>query len=381
MSRRPLKSQGFSLIEMMTAVTIGLLVLAGLASVFSNSSSSYRELKKTSEQIENGRYAIELLTQDLRHAGFYGEMYRCTACSSMWPTVPASFDPCTAPTDGAVTDTVNNFLSLPIDVYPAANFTSRPTVTTACAALLPNANVQVGSDIVVVRRADTVPATTITANLFYLQTTPDSADMQLGVAGTPTSAQNARLAASTLLRRNFTVAATGTPPQFPQVAAYMRKFRTHIYFVAPCSVPADGSSICTGATDDQGKPIPTLKRLEMGANGAFSIVPLVEGIQAIRVEYGVDNIPAAPDPGTGLIGDGVPDAYTHTRTVADLSNAVAAKVYVLARNTETTPDYVDSKTYTLGTATTTAASDGYKRHVYAAETRLINTAGRKDIPR
>jgi type IV pilus assembly protein PilW len=374
MSRHPRRAQGFSIIELMTAVTIGLLILAGLASVFTNSSTSYRELKKTSEQIENGRYAIELLTQDLRHAGFYGEYYKL-------PAVPASSDPCTAPTDGTVSDTVNNFLSLPIDVYPAANFTSRPTAPTACAALLTNANLAPGSDIVVVRRADTVAATSITANLFYLQTTPDTADMQLGVAGTPTSTQNARLAASTLLRRNFTVAATGTPAQFPQVAAYVRKFRTHVYFVAPCSVPADGSSICTGATDDQNNPIPTLKRLEMGANGAFSIVPLVEGIQAMHVEYGVDNIPASADPGTGLVGDGVPDAYSHTRTIADLSNAVSAKVYVLAVNTQPTTDYTDNKTYVLGTMSTGVIGGSYKRHVYAAETRIINAAGRKEIPR
>ena len=374
MRHHSMSSRGFSLIELMTAVTIGMLVLAGLASVFSNSSASYRELKKTSEQIENGRYAIDLLTQDLRHAGFYGEYWKL-------PAVPASADPCTAPTDGTVSDTVNNFLSLPIDVYPAASFTARPSVPTACAGLLTNANLAPGSDIVVVRRADTVPATAITANLFYLQTTADTADLQLGVAGTPTSAQNARLAASTLLRRNFTVAATGTPPQFPQVAAYVRRFRTHIYFVAPCSVPSDGTSICTGASDDQGAPIPTLKRLEMGANGAFSIVPMVEGIQAMRVEYGVDNIPATADPGTGQIGDGVPDAYTHTRTIADLSNAVAAKVYVLAVNTQATPDYTDNKTYALGGLSTGVIGGHYKRHVYGAETRIINAAGRKDIPR
>ena len=64
---------GFSLIELMLAMTIGLLILAGLTTVFVNSSQSYGELRKTAEQIENGRYAIEYIAQDLRHAGFYGE--------------------------------------------------------------------------------------------------------------------------------------------------------------------------------------------------------------------------------------------------------------------------------------------------------------------
>jgi type IV pilus assembly protein PilW len=205
--------------------------------------------------------------------------------------------------------------------------------------------------------------------------------MQLGVAGAITGTQNARRAATALYRRDMTVAAAGTPPQFPQIAATMRRYRTHIYFVAPCSVPNGGGSVCTGASDDQGKPIPTLKRLEMGAAGAFSIVPLTEGIQALRVEFGVDNSPTTADPGTGLIGDGTPDSYTHAPSLTDMSNTVAARIYVLARNTETTPSYMDDKTYTLGTVTTTAANDSYKRHVYGSETRIVNQAGRREIPR
>src|SRR5687767_7260454 len=100
MTSRPLSQvarvRGFSLIELMTALTIGLLILAGLTSVFVNSSTAFSELRKTSEQIENGRFAIELLSSDLRHAGFYGEL-------SKLPAAPATDDPCTAPTDGLVT--------------------------------------------------------------------------------------------------------------------------------------------------------------------------------------------------------------------------------------------------------------------------------------
>jgi type IV pilus assembly protein PilW len=234
---------------------------------------------------------------------------------------------------------------------------------------------------VVVRRVDTTAASgTVTGNLYYLQTTPSTADMQLGSAGAITTTQNARRQATTLYRRDFSVAATGIPPQFPQIAATLRRYRTHIYFVAPCSVPAGGGSVCTGSTDDQGNPIPTLKRLEMGASGVFSIVPLAEGIQALRLEAGIDTAPSAVDPGTGLIGDGNPDSFTHSPSVADLSNTIAARIYVLARNTEATTGYQDDKTYTLGTLTTTATNDSYRRHVYGAEMRILNQAGRREIP-
>ncbi|MGH8571902.1 MAG: PilW family protein, partial [Gammaproteobacteria bacterium] len=57
---------GFSLIELMVAITIGLAVLAGVTTIFSNSSATYGELERAAQQIENGRYAIDLIRQDLR---------------------------------------------------------------------------------------------------------------------------------------------------------------------------------------------------------------------------------------------------------------------------------------------------------------------------
>jgi type IV pilus assembly protein PilW len=368
-------ARGFSLLELMTSITIGLLILAGLASVFVNSSNANREMRNNAEQIENGRYAIEFLTQDVRHAGYYGEL-------TTLPAVPGSApDSCAAPTAGAVSDTSNSALALPVQRISAAS------IPTGCTSLLASANLASGSDIVVVRRADTTVVNsagsgTITGSTVYLQTTGDTADVQYGVAGMISNAQNASGAASTLQRRDFSVAATGSPPQFPVIAAAIRKYRTHIYFVAPCSVPNGGGSVCTGSADDQGRPIPTLKRLELGASGAFSIVPIVEGIEAIRVEYGVDSAPVIPpDMGTGLNGDGLPDAFTNAPSVADMGNTVAVRIYVLARNTAPTNGYVDDKTYTMGTYTTTATSDSYKRHVYGAETRIANQSGRREIPR
>jgi type IV pilus assembly protein PilW len=395
--KRP--SQGFSLIELMTAITISLLLLIGLSSVFVNSSTSSRELKNTAEQIENGRYAIELLSQDIRHAGFYGEL-------STLPAVPAIADPCAAPTAGAVSDTANAALALSVQ---------RVIGGTDCTALLTAANRQANSDIIAVRRADTTRlpiscTTSVTlkavptiadpfpSGYVYLQTTPNAAEIQIGAAdGTVIdSTKNATGAATgaSMVRRDTSVAAGSTAGtcgaavagQFPQVAAAIRKYRTHIYFVAPCSVPADGTTICTGASDDNGRPIPTLKRLEMGANGAFTIVPIVEGIEAIRFEYGLDTIPAAADVNTGLIGDGVTDSYVNTATVAQAGGAISMRIYVLARNTSPTNGYADDKTYAMGsnpvyTFTPTGAQTSYKRHVYSAEVRIVNQAGRREVPR
>lgn len=384
---RIVPARGFSLIELMLSVTLGLLILAGLSTVFVNTSQSSREIRRTAEQIENGRFAVEILTQDIRHAGYYGEF-------SKLPAVPASApDPCTLPSAGVVSDTSNAALALPIQVYQPASFTASATVPTACATLIPSTNLAPGSDIVVVRRADTtmLPVTStvtapVTAGTVYIQTISTNAEIQIpGSNATIDSTMNAAGTATTatMIRRDFTVAASGTPALYPIIAAGIRKYRTNVYFVAPCSVGSGTGGICTGASSED--RVPTLKRLELGSGGTFSIVPLAEGIQAIRVELGIDTVPATKDDGTGLIGDGNPDAYKPVGfasfpTVVDMGNAVAARIYVLARNSEASSGYKDDKTYTLGTVTTAAANDSYKRHVYGAETRIANQGGRREIP-
>jgi prepilin-type N-terminal cleavage/methylation domain-containing protein len=65
--------RGFTLVELMVALTIGLLMSFGLIRVFASSSESYQSLSQASQQIENGRYAMQAIGEDLKHAGYYGE--------------------------------------------------------------------------------------------------------------------------------------------------------------------------------------------------------------------------------------------------------------------------------------------------------------------
>lgn len=359
MRRTPMPQHGFSIVELMIAMTLGLFLLAGLTLIFVNSSRTNKEMAKTAQQIENGRYAIDMLTQDLRLAGFYGHL-------STMPTAPASADPC----ETASTTNMYNALAWHVQGYRAADMSSRPDLsTTTCITkgLLTNANLKVGSDVLVIRRANTsVLATTdvATSNEVYIQATSSQADIQLGngaVIGTNTAAG----AASTLKLKD-----TVTP-------APIRKYHVHVYFVAPCSVGSGTNGICTGSDDT----IPTLKRLELtvvGGATAMKLVPLVEGIEHFKVEYGIDNLPSTTNASTRLIGDSSVDSTS--TAPADWTTVITTQVYLLARNTEISPGHTDDKTYTLGTQAITAANDRYKRHVYSAEIRLANPAGRREAP-
>jgi type IV pilus assembly protein PilW len=63
---------GFSVIELMVSVTISLLLLAGVVTMFIGSKQSYETTERLSRVQENGRYALDQIVDDLRSAGFQG---------------------------------------------------------------------------------------------------------------------------------------------------------------------------------------------------------------------------------------------------------------------------------------------------------------------
>ncbi|HXC38809.1 MAG TPA: prepilin-type N-terminal cleavage/methylation domain-containing protein, partial [Burkholderiales bacterium] len=306
---------GLSLIELLVSMAIGLMLMAGLVTVFANSSQSQRELQRTAQQIENGRYAMDVLTQDLHHAGFYGRYAAYTA--------PASApDPCITGDAAALASS----MGFPVQGYVAASQSTRPSLAgTTCGTYLPNANLYPGSDVLVIRRADTsalaVGATAVSGEV-YVQSGVSAVSVQFGNGAAITAASTADGGAASILQKSG-------------AAESIRKYHVHIYFVAPCSIPSGGGSVCTGSSDDQGKPVPTLKRLELSVNSSgtltFNTVPISEGVEALKIEYGIDNSPSTANASTQLIGDGAPDLYIPNATTSapaatDFPNAVSAKV-------------------------------------------------------
>jgi type IV pilus assembly protein PilW len=342
------RQAGLSLIELLIAIAISLFLIAGLMAVFAASNRSYVELNRSAVQIENGRYAMQVLTDNLAQAGHYGRF------SLQLPIPGALPDPCDlAPA------ALRAATAFPVQGYDAP--ASSPITT-----CLPAANHVPGTDILVLRRADstvaaggaaTIPAGALDAQDVYLQANADpnnSANPIVTVAtGTPD-------AVFTLRNKDGTTLAP------------IRKFHVHVYFVAPCSVPAGGGSVCTGANDDGGSPIPTLKRLELLASGgvlAMQVVPIAEGIENFQVDYGVD-----------ASGDGVPDGgyVTAPAAVADWANIVSVRAHVLARNLEPSGGFVDAKIYDMGAGGTVEPGGPFKRHVYNATVRVVNPAGRRE---
>jgi type IV pilus assembly protein PilW len=339
--RRP---RGFSIVELMVSLTIGLILMTLLAIVFSNASRAQKEITASGQQIENGRYAIDLLSDDARHAGFYGYF-------SSPGTPPATApDPCSI-----VTATLSEGLTLPVYGY-----NSPSTSPLSC---IDSANLVANTDILVVRRAatKTTAVASLDTKLFYIQGVQGTS-----VSGNPKLDLGANPSTFTLTVRN----GTGSSVQAP-----IWQYTTHIYFVAPCSNPSgSGGTVCTSA-DDGGSPIPTLKRLELtkdaSNNTAMVTYPLVEGIENFQVEYGLDTD-----------ADGSPNSSAYSvdpGATSNWRNVMALRLYVLARNTQTSQGYTDSKTYALG-GTSVTPGGNYRRHVYQAIVRVKNPSERRESP-
>lgn len=62
------KQSGFSIIELMVAVLIGLILIAGTFTIFVANSESFRLQRALSESQEAGRFALDFIAQDLRQA-------------------------------------------------------------------------------------------------------------------------------------------------------------------------------------------------------------------------------------------------------------------------------------------------------------------------
>lgn len=70
---RPIdKQQGLSLIELMIAIVISSLLMAGTIQIFVNNKQTYRVQEALSRLQENGRFAMQFLTRDIRMADFWG---------------------------------------------------------------------------------------------------------------------------------------------------------------------------------------------------------------------------------------------------------------------------------------------------------------------
>ncbi len=66
------RAQGFSLIELMLALALGVVVTAGIVTLFVGNNQTYTLLNGQSRMQENARFALDFMTRSARAAGYFG---------------------------------------------------------------------------------------------------------------------------------------------------------------------------------------------------------------------------------------------------------------------------------------------------------------------
>jgi type IV pilus assembly protein PilW len=337
----------------MVALAIGSVLLLALATLFMNTSAARTEIDKSSRQIESGRYAMQVLSDDIRHAGYYGPLINAPTNIAGLTALP---DPCST----TLSD-IQNDAFLPLQGYAGAASSGALGLSCVNSA----AGYKANTAVLVVRRIDTsitAAATAPTSGYFNIQAS--------GCAGDP-----APYILNTDAVGPYTLHSNGAPgctPITTAPAATVSPYYTRIYFVSTCS-----NADCSAVGADS---VPTLKRIDIHPSTTSPsrvITPIVDGVENLQFDYGIDTT-AAP-------GDGVPDVYTNTtghaattpQNIAEWQNVMTVRIYLLARNLETSSGFVDQKTYVLGPVSFSSA-DSYRRHAYNELVRLNNPSGRRE---
>lgn len=326
LTRKHFAQRGLTLVELMVSLAIGLFLVVGLAALFASMSSSRSELDKSSRKIENGRYALQILSDEISHAGYYGALANS-------PVVPTSVTSLPNPCSSTLSD-VQASLGFPVQGYAGAATSGLSCLT----------NYKPNTAVLVVRRAST--SIGFVSGQFNIQVS--------GCAGDAAPYVVAAVSSALTLHKNTSpgcIPITGAP------TADITPYLTRIFFVSSCSLLSSGG-VCSDT-------IPTLKRVDVNPGGA-STTALVEGIENIQFEYGVDST-----------GDGVPDAYEATPSFVQWPDVMTVREFILARNIDQTAGHADTKTYVLGPVSVTPGG-AFKRHAYSELVRINNSAGRRE---
>ena len=336
--KQPLKYQGgFSLLEIFIALSIGLVIFAGVLSVFVGIKTTTTETSSYGELQENGRFAISLLSDDLLRQDFWGDYTGTVDLASINP-VPG------APAGECIGGGINNG-TFPLAVGKFRTLWGQ-TATSATILSGCRTDAKIGSDVLQLKRV-------ISSKLIQRDA---SGNPILDVNGnqmpiTVALAGNFYLVSN---MNNGTIFASGAVPVIPNGQVW--EYQHHIYYVRE---ETQGSN-----------KVPVLMQGRL--SNTLSFAPIIDGIEMIYFEYGIDTDTDPTNPGYGIINAYVPainmnDALWNNAN----SRILSVKIYVLARNILPDNKYTNTNTYQIGAQTYTF-NDNYRRLLFSSTVTLYN---------
>lgn len=382
------KSQGFTLIELMVAITLGLIILAVLSQVYVSSKKTYRVQEALSRLQENGRYAVDFLGRDIRMAGYMGCIGGGTTLNSIANSVtgltllntttnPPSlegvigYEQASVPTSGF--PVLRAEVKANTDVIEIQHFsTNSAKVTTPGTPTKANIQIQgnplnfQAQDVLVVTscvKADFFQATTVSAGSGSVtiahSSSTNTSNFTVGEYSEENGAEVSRLESSV-----YYIGTTAAGYACP--ASSLCRKRLGFYLIA------DGNKFCTNAT--------------IGTTQGYCVEQVAEGVEDLQVLYGVNTTSNNHNTADKFV-----DAASITTNNCATSqlcwpHVVSARINLLLRTVDTTisPDnvltYPNSQIALFNgspptiTATSTTAPARSLRRVYTETLTLRNRA-------
>lgn len=270
---------------------------------------------------ENARYALGVIAQDLRMAGYWGLTNRAdllginaasafpTACGATWVTDLAH----------AVTGHDNSY-------------------GLGCAAS--GGGAVAGADVLVVRHAS--------AQRITPQSSPVASANRTQVLVVTSRTRGEVFVPASIANRLPAGYATSDPPGAPPLAD-TRQLAVNAYYVSRNSSTATAH--------------PALRRKTLTAGPGIGEEEVLPGIEDLQVQLGVDTD-----------GDGGTDLYADPGAVPAGGTILAARVWLRLRSEDIDPDFTDGRTYRYANRTFTAPPDHRRRLLVAATVQLRNAS-------
>jgi type IV pilus assembly protein PilW len=305
---------GVSLIELMVSVLLGLIVVAGLIQVLISNRNAYQIQQGNNFLQQNLRFASDRLGWSIRMADFWGGVRAqdvqgvlgngsgASGCNAAWMLAgkPGAAGGGLFGYDGKAT-------------FPLSS-------------CVPNGDYVAGSDVLVVRYADTDAC--------------DVADSATAVS-TNTCQPSSHYLVTNVGQQATLFAGGGSIPALTgSTRRYVYSYRVEMYYLQPCSNRGDG---CSAASDD-GNPQPTLMRMRLAADGTMAREPLIDGIEQLQFEYGVPNV----DPNDAASAKQVAQ-YKNAAAMSatDWQQVLAVRINMIARSRERDMALSHADTFTL----------------------------------
>ncbi|KFX71635.1 hypothetical protein TMS3_0106840 [Pseudomonas taeanensis MS-3] len=336
------RNHGLSLVELMIALLVGLLLSAAVLQIFISSKNTYRMQESMARLQENGRFAVSYMANDIRMAGYMG-------CGNI-DRIP-----------------VNNIGQADDGGLAVASFDSNTIIVGSDNVVSGNVwGAAPGTDTLVVRKVNG-GGLRLTGNLATnnanIQIVDNSLNVQAGDILFITDCINADIFRATNVSTGsdgkVTIAhsaAKNTSVNLSKMYgsdAEVMVFESAAYFVKE-----------TGRTTPNGDAIRALYVQRQAGKTAETATAyeLVEGVQDIQLEFGVD---------TG--NDSLADVYRTANNVTDWAKVVSARFSLLMQGVEgkvlsSSGSMAQSINYNGGAV----AADGRVRQVFGSVVAVRN---------